>query len=238
MSKYKKYRNLIKENYDLMLMLWIVIVYKISICFHISYLQIFLAPLVIYLIGFTFLIALFSKKDDINNFQRFILSLFVGVAMLPVASLLSILVLNVINIENLSTSILLLVFGCISVAIYRRSKATKEDIFTIEIRKLLNIKNINFLLTLAIIFLIGMLIRVYPFINFSIFPGTWFAPNSFYHTLYTVQTGKLLNVGDVHTTTAFATTIYNFLPLKGFILFQTSFFLDVWSNKFATNAFS
>ena len=220
--------KLLHSNSDFIFVILNIIVYIISIFYNIHILQIIFAPFIIWGLGYIFTIVLFPRNIDLSGIHRSILSFFVGISLLPLSSLLASLIFSRINIYSLLISITILILLGAILGLYRRSKLKDEERYILKIQsiyKYLNLNAINILMLFILISFIGLIIRVLPFINYSLFLGSWFPGNSFYHTLYTVQTGKLFDIGAVQTPTNFAGTIYNYRGLKGFILFQSSFFL-------------
>jgi len=124
--------------------LWLVacigVIYTAA--FNVTLLRIILAlPVVLFIPGYCFIAALFPKKNDINLIERFVLSIGLTIAVVPMISL----VLNFtpwgMNLDPLIAAVTIFTFSMTSVAFYRRSLLPMKERFGILTSGLINSKH-------------------------------------------------------------------------------------------------
>lgn len=191
-------------------------------------------PFVMFFPGYTLLKICYSAKE-IDALERSALS--VGLSMIIMPLLGFILVYSPLKL-TLYPSIFFIYIFILTTSIIGWFCPK----FSFKVRAKLQLTElINTILALALITVIGVFIRSYPVINYSIYCGNWIPGNCLYPIYYTLQTGELLKKGTVNTPTLFSETIYNSLHNKANIVFQSLYFLIsgftelnifLWLNKF------
>jgi len=188
-------------------------------------------PFVLFFLGYTLIAVLFPKRKDIDDIERVALSLGVSVSVVPLIVILLNFTPLGIRLYPCFLSLFFLILTTSTVAWYRRFRLPPEEQFTITIHTLLlrrvkriNLKSINVLMMFTLLTLIGMFIRFYPYLNYSLYRGLWF-PAVAYPTLYTIKSGNLLYIGAVDLPTRFSSIADNIIHLKSFTSLQACLFL-------------
>jgi len=194
-------------------------------------------PFVTFFPGYVFTKIYFSE-EEINLLERVALSFGISMIIVPVLGLnLAYSPLKITLYPSLfSIYIFILITSIIGQYRPKFSFSIKGGI-----NPLISLKSINVVLAFILITLLGIFIRFYPALDYSLFGGNWMPGNHLYPIYYTLQTGELLERDIINTPTLFSCTIYNVLHNKANTLFQIFTFLILgfptlneflWLNKF------
>jgi len=176
-------------------------------------------PFVTFFPGYIFLKVSFSEKE-INLLERIALSFGLSMIIVTLAGLIIAYSPLKLTLYHSLLSIYFFILITSIIGQYHPTFSVRGKLQTYS-----SLKRTNLILACSLITLLGIFIRFYPVLDYSLFCGSWMPGNHLYHTYYTLQTGELLEKEGIHTPTEFSNTIYNTIHNRGFILFQIIFSL-------------
>lgn len=227
--KTERVYNLISQsqNHDLIMCIGILLLFITSVILSINIIRVILSPVIIFIIGYLIICYLFPLKNNLNGIARLILSFNVGILVLSIIGILCAITVG-LKLNNLLIAITIYITILTTAIWYYRKHSQNTNLYTLNLKNVIervNIKIINIILTFILLSLIGIIIRVLPFMEYSIYIGTWYPGNNLYPIIYTIQTGTFLKWWDLPTPTFYSRMIFNNTHLLGFISFYASLFI-------------